>query len=217
MCFGLCCDFLYHSRCCFFKLLPLLWIADLALTIYIVIALYEADIFACCTTSVDPFSDECRYEDLGGASNVAVNDYGYCVREDNGIICDFVGECGELNGITSPDPNNELCSDKVLDDVASYNYFWLNAILITKCVGLVFLLLLECYTCCKKVDIKDKEAEEAEQTVRCLKCKQWGKACCVATFILLLKLIFIIFGTSYVFLSSSIYLYIYIYIRKFAK
>ena len=176
-----------------------LWIIDLALTVYLIIAFFEADVFACCTTNVDPLSDICGYDDLGGASNILVNDYGYCERKDSGDVCNEIGLCGELMvmNITSPDTNypafgDKLCSEEVLNDVATFNYYWLNAILITKCVGLVFLLLLECNTCLKKIDQKDKEAEEAEA---CFKCKQWGKACCCATLTLILKIFFIIFGT----------------------
>jgi len=204
MCCGLCCNLLYRSRCCFWKLLPILWIIDLALTIYLVVALYQADIFACCTTNVDPLSAICGYDDLGGASNVMVNEFGYCKRIDDDTVCNQIGLCGDIV-LNYTDPTNptddarafgeKLCSASVRDDVATYNYYWLNGVLITKCVGLLFLLLLECNTCLKKIDQKDKEAEEAEAAEKCFKCKQWGKACCTATLVFVLKIFFIVFGT----------------------
>merc|ERR1719471_367098 len=78
MCVGLWCDCLYRARCCFWKLLPILWIADLGLTISLVVGLYNADIFACCTHNWPGIGDDCGYEDLGGAANVIVDQYGYC-------------------------------------------------------------------------------------------------------------------------------------------
>ena len=139
---------------------------------------------------------------MGGSSNILVNDYGYCERKDTGKVCNEIGECGELMVMNNTLPTTNfqefgdtLCSDQVLNDVASFNYYWLNIILITKCVGLLFLLLLECNTCLKRIDQKDKEAEEAQATEKCFKCKQWGKACCCATLIMVLKFFFIVFGT----------------------
>eukprot|EP00483_Globobulimina_turgida_P008477 UN08494 len=144
MCLGLCCDCLYKSRCLLWKLLPLLWLADLVLTIYIVVQLYQSDIFACCTHNMGALDPICGYEDLGGAANIAVNDYGYCQRKDTGKVCFEIGECAELvvppivpedtNGVEGESFGDTLCTEEILDDVAFYNYFWLNGVLIAKCV-----------------------------------------------------------------------------------
>jgi len=218
MCVGLCCDCLYRSRCLFWKLLPILWIVDMALTIYLIVNLYQSDIFACCTTNMDGIGEICGYDDLGGASNIFVNDYGYCGRRDTNKICYEIGECAELQSTATsidqctsmgidncivPRSNatstaqyesfgNTLCTQTVLDDVAFYNYFWLNGVLITKCVGLLFLILLDLRACLNKID---PDEQEAQQTETCFKCKKWGKDCCVKTIVLILKATFLIFGT----------------------
>eukprot|EP01083_Nonionella_stella_P190596 705826_1 len=147
---------------------------------------------------MDPWDDICGYEDLGGAENIEVSEFGYCQRKDTGDICFQAGECAELLQIV-PNSNsigesfgNTLCSPNILDDVASYNYFWLNGVLITKCVGLIFLLLLDLRSCINKVKPDEKEAEQAE---KCARCRNWGKECCCETLILLLKAIFLVFGT----------------------
>merc|ERR1712083_114068 len=85
-----------------------------------------------------------------------------------------------------------MCNEDLLDDISFYNYFWLNAVLIIKCVGLLFLLFLEIRSCLKK---KESDKEEAEQSEKCCKCKEWGMACCSTTFVLLLKAFFLVFGT----------------------
>jgi len=65
------------------------------------------------------------------------------------------------------------------------------ALLISKCVVLLLLLLLETRSCLKKMD---SDIEEAKQSQRCCSCNEWGIACCSTTFILLLKVIFLIFA-----------------------
>jgi len=156
----------------------------------------------------DGIGDDCGYEDLGGASNIVVDPYGYCARRDTSQVCCEIGWCAEQSSIV-PSSNvtlsnaqcstdysttfaSNFCSSDLLDEVAFYNYFWLNAVLVVKCVGLCFLLLLEVRACLNAVD---SEAEEAQQADTCLKCKQWGKACCCSTFVLVLKGAFLLFGT----------------------
>ena len=169
MCCSILCGLLYRLRCCFWKIVPVLWIVDLGLTGYLIYGLYNADIFACCTTNMDPLSNVCGYDDLGGADNIFVDDYGYCGRKDTGRVCCEIGECAELEGIvdynaTTADYQcgaayygqefgDTLCDEDLLDDISFYNYFWLNAVLITKCAGLIFLLLLEIRSCLKKVGL----------------------------------------------------------------
>eukprot|EP01084_Bolivina_argentea_P108058 193129_1 len=177
-----------------------LWIIDLALTIYLVIEFYNANIFACCTTNQDPWSDICGYDDLGGAGNVFVDDYGYCKRfDDESVSCMYTGECAEVEGIVPLNTTNvgsifgdTMCNEDVLTDVANCNWFWLTAILITKSVGLVFLIALDIKSCCSKIDPAEEEAKQVET---CWKCKKWGKQCCCSTIKLLIKLTFLLFGT----------------------
>jgi len=166
-----------------------------------VVELYQSEIFACCTHNN---LDECGYEDLGGASNIFVNDHGYCGRLDTGKVCNEIGICAEGVNITTPASalttvvgggetfGNTLCNEQILDDVSSYNYFWLNVVMITKCVGLIFLLLLDLRACIKKIDVDEEEAQQADT---CFKCKKWGLTCCGKTLVLLFKAFFLIFGT----------------------
>eukprot|EP01083_Nonionella_stella_P126122 381608_1 len=202
MCLGICCDCLYNCRGIFWKLLPLLWLADLVLTVYIVLQLYDAEVYACCTHNITPLGAVCNYEDLGGASNVFVDDNGYCGRLDSNQICSEVGICAEQESIVGVidyvgmDPGDafgdQFCSQDVLDEVATFNFTWLIVVLIVKCVGLVFLILLDLAACLKKVKPDEKEAEQANT---CTKCAKWGRDCCCKSLEILFKIAFLIFGT----------------------
>lgn len=213
MCF---CETLYKCRCFCWRLLLPLWIIDLLLTIYIIVNLYNADVFACCTSNITGEDDECSYEDLGGWNNILVTDNtysntsstssyataGFCQREDTGKVCNSIASCA----VDLDDPvfmTSDLCNDDVLDQVARCNWFWITAVLITKCIGLLFLIFLEFRSCrnyCRsKSDSSNRSTAadgEAEDVQRCSKCKNWGKECCCKILIFVLKIIFMLFGTG---------------------
>jgi len=185
-----------------------LWIVDLGLTCYLIYGLYEANIFACCTHNMGDLGDICGYDDLGGSGNIFVDEMGYCGRKDTNKVCCEIGECAELDGIVDynatateytcdgvafgQDFGETMCNEDLLEDISFYNYFWLNAVLIIKCVGLIFMLLLEVRSCVKKIE---SDKEEAEQSESCCDCKKWGKQCCATSIVLLLKAVFLVFGT----------------------
>eukprot|EP00485_Elphidium_margaritaceum_P007516 CAMPEP_0202690680 /NCGR_PEP_ID=MMETSP1385-20130828/5597_1 /ASSEMBLY_ACC=CAM_ASM_000861 /TAXON_ID=933848 /ORGANISM="Elphidium margaritaceum" /LENGTH=297 /DNA_ID=CAMNT_0049345963 /DNA_START=46 /DNA_END=939 /DNA_ORIENTATION=+ len=204
MCLTCCCDVLYKARCfCWKILLPILWVIDLILTGYLIYALWRSNIFACCTTNNGAVGDWCGQDDLGGASNVFVNEYGYCGRKDTGYVCHEIGECAEAVeavafNVTSLDPDastfgDMMCNADVLDQVATYNYMWLNIVLIVKVIGLIFLLLLDVASCIKKIDADEEEAKQSQTCGR--KCKEWGCECCQQSLVFILKVFFIVFGT----------------------
>jgi len=187
---------------------------DLALTIYIIVELSGLDVFACCADN-KKLNSECSYMTIGGASNVGVDNSGYCIQKSTNTDC-----IGELPSCAANYTVNitTLCSESVLKEVANTNWEWLMAILVTKSVGLVFLITLEIrslYLSHKKSkeakqakeeneNAHSKEREPGEEDVEatagcCEKCRHcsWHncKACITNTTIFTLKLFFLIFGT----------------------
>jgi len=114
---------------------------------------------------------------------------------------------------------SSLCSEKTRKEVANANWDWLMAILVIKCVGLVFLIALEIRSLCnsrKKANERDRDREPGEEDVEatagcCEKCKHcsWEscKHCMTSTVIFTLKLFFLIFGTVATTLAIWLLLY----------
>jgi len=171
---------------------------DLGLTIYIVTQLFSLDIFACCVDNKNsPYTGECSYNHIGGASNVGVRN-GYCYRKDTNVSCE-----GDLTTCALGYNITTLCDDSTLSTVASRSMDAFIAILIIKAIGICFSLFLEIKSvCCEK---KEPGAEEAEESKNC--CKKCTINCCSSLCSLLFRAFFLIFGTAISFIAILILQY----------
>ena len=89
---GICSSICYKILGWTLKLVLFLLILDLSLTMFITISLWNADVFACCTSTnptynTDSWVAKCTYEDIGKAENIDDTSLGYCERR-NGDVCD---------------------------------------------------------------------------------------------------------------------------------
>jgi len=88
----------------------------------------------------------------------------------------------------------DLCTDDALEDVASYNWLWLFGFVVTKCIGIVFVLCLEVKSwCCDHKDAADEDAKTSEKCCNC--CRNCTKECAISAVLFSLRLLFILFGT----------------------
>jgi len=195
-------DCIYATRCVWLKLYVPSLIADLGLTTYIIYQLYVLDVFACCVDNqTSNQNHECAYNHIGGASNVGVNDYGFCYRKDNPSF-----NCG--GNLTSCASSvgadiTELCSPSTLKQVANTSVDWLIYILLIKAVGVVFCIFLELKAAwCDK---KDAGSEEAEKSKNC--CRQRSKNCLIGLSVLIIRIFFLICGTAITFIALCLLTY----------
>jgi len=189
-------DCIYATRGFWLKLYVPSLLADLGLTIYIIYQLYVLEVFACCIDNKTSYlNHECAYSNIGGASNVGVNEYGFCYRKDNlNVNC-----AGNLTSCAASIGANmtELCSPSVLETVARTSVDWLIGILVVKAVGVMFCIFLEIKASC--IDKTDAGSEEAEKSKNC--CRQHSRKCFIGLSVLLIRIFFLVCGTIITFIA----------------
>jgi len=184
MCLWSCfCDCVYATRCVWFKLYIPSLLLDLALTIFIIVQLFNLSVFACCTDNRGSFNSKCAYNHIGGADDVGVATNGFCYRKDDDFSCGGnLTSCAIAQNITISD----VCSQSVLQQVANVSTDAFIAILIIKAIGVLFSLFLEIRSvCCEK---KPPGSAEAEESKSC--CQECSSKCCSSITTIVLRIFF---------------------------